>query len=1037
MVLLANLGSEQLVAAASGALQSQSAFASAVAAAEIAAIGVNNWGASLGLAACAAGVGAAAVAAAAGKLRCGADVQADECLGVSTAKTRAVSHSLSGGLHIGALGALAVYVFARTPGDRASSHPLIRWAPFVVVVLGSLMVLLDLTRHVLLDQNIAPIHLHMYNKDGSLTTVGSAAVLPALSLALFAGSGWRLAPPPLVLEPLPVSPAWLEEVAEACEAASSAALYAESAARAALDVAASPPPPPPPPADCEPCVCPEQSGDEEVALAVHVIVGLLTPAWLWLTDRRCGSPREEWCADLPCGARARVSYLGDLVDHERVVVSPSRREKEGEMVDSHMYWVLSPDLWEELLSGASPADGPSGGERMAANAAPPAGGRKFCGFRERLTLGRLVELAEECRSAMHQARGQTPAEGPAKVELPSGALLDSGEVFPWAPPPRAPALPARPFAGGDAADALAAAPAGAPTPPPEGHAWGLAEPAPGLPIGTIVGASTETLIGVGIDALWHRRGRAWRVQQMPEVEVADWSSRRADEELRRLLEMAPPAASPGDGPLALGAGPAPGEGAPPPGPGDRDAGADAGDDGPRSEERGGDDVRTLWVERGDQGERLIQGVQEGDQRVGEPRLGDWGHQRLEGGSTCLRTCKTMYRASGTPRAWLEKFLREKNIAPTDRVAQELRPRAEALEEAGCFDQLNLGGLACLEVVARRLNAIVGARKRGGAPSFANAMHLAPLGEADELPALALRQRVSRRAKEDWEAEQSMKKAEAVDSRVASSAAARASPLPPSDFERDLFPVPLVKEPGVLARGRRSQRRAHVRLREVDLVNRALTSLNWMAGFKGASSSPQPGALTLARRAAFQQYLWREAHRRRAAAPPAPPRAEAALWELLRGQSVYETDVAPRNLVSYQPRNVSLPESALECRFLEAVDFDSTPCVYMGPVLERSSKFYRAFVRDLARRGLLASRPAESVGIFFAAKSGGALRLIIDTRRSNGHFRAPGSVRLLSSEGFGRIEVELPPRIREGGACVYVDNLGAVSGDVSLSDRMVS
>eukprot|EP00959_Pyramimonas_sp_CCMP1952_P438888 9188602-Pyramimonas_sp.AAC.1 len=58
----------------------------------------------------------------------------------------------------------------------------------------------------------------------------------------------------------------------------------------------------------------------------------------------------------------------------------------------------------------------------------------------------------------------------------------------------------------------------------------------------------------------------------------------------------------------------------------------------------------------------------------------------------------------------------------------------------------------------------------------------------------------------------------------------------------------------------------------------------MAGFKGAPSTPQPGASTQAERAALQQYLWCEAHRRQAAAPPALPKAEAALGELLRGQS---------------------------------------------------------------------------------------------------------------------------------------------------------
>eukprot|EP00959_Pyramimonas_sp_CCMP1952_P439020 9190918-Pyramimonas_sp.AAC.1 len=37
-------------------------------------------------------------------------------------------------------------------------------------------------------------------------------------------------------------------------------------------------------------------------------------------------------------------------------------------------------------------------------------------------------------------------------------------------------------------------------------------------------------------------------------------------------------------------------------------------------------------------------------------------------------------------------------------------------------------------------------------------------------------------------------------------------------------------------------------------------------------------------------------------------------------------------------------------------------------------------------------------------------MIIDARRSNGHFRAPPGAQLLSSEGFGRIEIELPPGV---------------------------
>ncbi|CAK0883464.1 unnamed protein product, partial [Prorocentrum cordatum] len=769
----------------------------------------------------------------------------------------------------------------------------------------------------------------------------------------------------------------------------------------------------------------------------------------------------EWCADLPSGVRARVSYDGDIMDHERVVVWPSRRVEDGELVDPHLYWVLSPDgdLWEELLSGASPADGPSGGERIASGGAPPADGRKLYSFRERPSLARLVELADECRLAM-EARGQVAADGPAQVELASGRLLDGGDVFPWAAPARPShrlrGKQALPVADGGVGDALADAATGSPTPPPEGHVWALAEPVPDLDIGAIVDPSSETLIGAGVDALWLRRGRALRLELMPRGDVAGWRSRRVAE-LSRLLEVAAPVAAPGSPPPdgALETAAASGaEGSP---------GPDGAPSAVALADAASDDTRALWVEWDDQGERYM----EFRKAVNESLSYDWGHQRLEGGLTCLRTCKMMYRTAGTPLAWLEKFLRDKNIAPTVRVARELRPLVEALEEAGCFDQVNLGGLACLGVIVRRLNAIVDAYKRAGAPSFVNARYLAPLGEADELMAPSLRSHVSRRAKEDWEVEQSMKKAEAVDARVAAHHGAdgattgtgggdkgrvmtekaqpgewappgwyhnlaRASPLPPSDFERDLSPVPMMMAPGDSARGRRSQRRTHARQREVELVNRALRSLNWLAGFKGAAASPSPGASTLDKHAALQQHLLREAHRRQAAAPGVMPKAEAALRELLRGQSVYETDSAPRNLVSYQPGKVSLPDSVLDCRFIEdivspgcrsfleenhkrmrlepeTVDFDSMPRLYMDPVLKRNSKSYRTFLRDLAGRGLLGvtTRPAESVGLFFVAKSNGAQRMIIDARRSNGHFRTPPGVQLLSSEGIGRIEIELP------------------------------
>ena len=110
----------------------------------------------------------------------------------------------------------------------------------------------------------------------------------------------------------------------------------------------------------------------------------------------------------------------------------------------------------------------------------------------------------------------------------------------------------------------------------------------------------------------------------------------------------------------------------------------------------------------------------------ESKTYDWRLGRIEGGSTCLHTCTAMEKLGGSPRQWVEHLLRDKHISGKDRAAHELRCLCDVLEEAACFDQLNLGALACLEVAARRLNLIVDGHKQGGAPSHVNAKYLTPL-----------------------------------------------------------------------------------------------------------------------------------------------------------------------------------------------------------------------------------------------------------------------------------------------------------------------
>jgi len=107
---------------------------------------------------------------------------------------RAVSHSLVFGLHLGALMTLSICMGIRTDTARARYKPLERWAPVSCIVCGSILMLLDLIRHLLLDQDLWPIALHMYNMDGSLTCVGVLGVVATwlgLSLVVI-GIAWFL-----------------------------------------------------------------------------------------------------------------------------------------------------------------------------------------------------------------------------------------------------------------------------------------------------------------------------------------------------------------------------------------------------------------------------------------------------------------------------------------------------------------------------------------------------------------------------------------------------------------------------------------------------------------------------------------------------------------------------------------------------------------------------------------------------------------------------------------------------------------------------
>ena len=266
----------------------------------------------------------------------------------------------------------------------------------------------------------------------------------------------------------------------------------------------------------------------------------------------------------------------------------------------------------------------------------------------------------------------------------------------------------------------------------------------------------------------------------------------------------------------------------------------------------------------------------------------------------------------------------------------------------------------------------------------------------------------------------------------------------------LFPLPLLPAPPGLGHsgGRRRRWGEHdAVLRE---TNKTVKSLNWMHGHRHGSGSYEATgdqSHVLAR-------VWGLHSSRR---PPADaPCEEAALKKLLKGRSIYCTDLAGRNIATFRPGAVSLPDHIHDARALdelvgsemhkvleggmkrmgaEVVNFSDLPCAYWDPTLR--GKTYVAFLKDLDGRGLLqfTLHKKEEAGIFFVSKKSGALRLILDGRRGNKHLARPPHVSLATVEAFSNAEVEPPEEYSQDaeGARQFLKDEGLYVGTADVMD----
>ena len=268
--------------------------------------------------------------------------------------------------------------------------------------------------------------------------------------------------------------------------------------------------------------------------------------------------------------------------------------------------------------------------------------------------------------------------------------------------------------------------------------------------------------------------------------------------------------------------------------------------------------------------------------------------------------------------------------------------------------------------------------------------------------------------------------------------------------RSLFPLPFSACPPAKVGGCRTVQRRRARIcKEVENVNEAIWSLNWMAGCNDREAvqhcSPMQSQVV--------QRVDGLVHSQKPSG--CIPTPEGALKELLHGASPYDFKPINETLASYRSELVSLPSDIHGCpnlvdilhdddrRFLEekselmlrpamtTTELDEVCKVYWDPKLKFNQKAYQGLVKKLHAIGYFTytTEPACEVGVFFVWKSSRTkLRMITDARRANACFHEPPSVALMTGEGMGRIEVEL-----DGSAWMSPEVAEAMSIVVGLSD----
>ena len=253
-----------------------------------------------------------------------------------------------------------------------------------------------------------------------------------------------------------------------------------------------------------------------------------------------------------------------------------------------------------------------------------------------------------------------------------------------------------------------------------------------------------------------------------------------------------------------------------------------------------------------------------------------------------------------------------------------------------------------------------------------------------------------------------------------------------EVQRDIFPLPSMfpnsgRVVGSFSRKvrQRLNRRTHIERAVEDCIS----GLN--AWYFGAEFSP---AKSVGNISAGQQHVWQHIYNSvQQMGEPDPISGTEALRQLRAFDGYGECQI-PDTVKTYSPDLLSLPDQGNQAIPLETLlgsdgrdivgEFVRTRLLnadeariargrsgvdkaYSDPRL-RDPKVYRGFVKRLIGADLIemsVETPKERVEVFFVGKKDGRLRMVVDCRLSNTHFKPPDKVTLCTAEALSRIEIE--------------------------------